>query len=143
MYRLVHEHPGGVEALAVRVGMKAGVLRNKANPNSTTNFFTIDEMIRLCQVANDFRPLMAMNAELGHACTKIDEKPAGDFSMLESTSSIWSKMGELGQQVHTALTDGRMEEHEAKAIEQAAFALFGPVMQLVSRSYSMCEKAGA
>uniref|UniRef100_UPI00353016D5 phage regulatory CII family protein n=1 Tax=Achromobacter sp. GbtcB20 TaxID=2824765 RepID=UPI00353016D5 len=46
-HQTVHGAPGGCEAIAPRMGMSAAILRNKANPNSTTNKPTLDEADRL------------------------------------------------------------------------------------------------
>jgi hypothetical protein len=36
IYRVVHAYPGGVPALAARMGMSKHVLQNKVNPNNDT-----------------------------------------------------------------------------------------------------------
>jgi hypothetical protein len=50
-HKTVKDYPGGSEALAVRIGMSAAVLRNKVNPNNTTHHLTLaeaSEIGRLC-----------------------------------------------------------------------------------------------
>lgn len=142
-HKTVHSYPGGVEALAPRMGYTAGLLRNKANPNSSTNVLTMDDAHQGMQFSGDYSTLHAFAASLGHTCTKVDEQPAGDMAVLESATDIWAKLGDLGAEVHKALADHRIEPHEVKAIEAATFAAFRPMMQLLARVNAMCEKAGA
>lgn len=139
-HRMVHSYPGGIEALALRMGMTPGVLRNKANPNSTTNVLSADDLLLACSITGDYSPIHAYCAQLGLVCTQIEKQPAGDMAVVETTADIWTKQGALGAELHKALADGRMERHEARAIEGAAFALCRPVMQLVARAYEMAEK---
>lgn len=136
----VHDFPGGCESLAPRMGMSAQVLRNKANPNSTTNKPTLDDADRLMGIAGDHRIMHALAQNHGYVCTKIDEQPASDMAVLESVTDIWQHLGALGSEVHKAMADGRIEQHEVKAIEAAAFTMFRPVMQLLARVNGMAEK---
>jgi len=142
-HRTVHNTPGGCEALAVRMGYTAGLLRNKANPNSSTNVLTMDDASRVMEITGDYEVLHALAREHGFTCTKVDEQPAGDMAVLETTTDIWAKLGDLGTAVHAALVDGRIEQHEVKSIEAATFAAFRPMMQLLARVNGMAEKPGA
>jgi hypothetical protein len=139
-YQTVHTAPGGCDALAPRMGMSAAILRNKANPNSTTNKPTLDEADRLMGITGDYRVLHALAQNHGFVCTKIDEQPPSDMAVLEAVTDIWQNLGGLGAEVHKALADGRIEAHEVKAIEDAAFTMFRPVMQLLARVNGMAEK---
>jgi hypothetical protein len=141
-HQTVHAAPGGCESLAPRMGMSATILRNKANPNSTTNKPTLDDADRLMGITGDYSVLHALAQNHGFVCTRIDEQPASDMAVLEATTDIWSKLGDLGTEVHKALADGRIEQHELKSIETATFAAFRPMMQLLARVNGMAEKAG-
>lgn len=37
LYKTVHDFAGGCEAIAQRMGTSAQILRNKVNPNNTSN----------------------------------------------------------------------------------------------------------
>jgi hypothetical protein len=139
-HQTVHTAPGGCEATASRMGMSAAILRNKANPNSPTNKPTLDDADRLMGITGDFRVLHALAQNHGFVCTRIDEQPACDMAVLESVTDIWQHLGTFGAEVHKAMADGRIEPHEVKAIELAAFTMFRPVMQLVARVNGMAEK---
>jgi hypothetical protein len=139
-HQTVHTAPGGCESLAPRMGMSAPILRNKANPNCTTNKPTLDEADRLMALTGDYSVLHALAQNHGFVCTRIDEQPASDMAVLESTTDIWARLGDLGGEVHKALADGRIEAHEVKSIEAATFAAFRPMMQLLARVNGMAEK---
>ena len=125
------------------MGMQPQVLRNKANPNSVTNKPTLDDADRAMALTGDYSVLHALAQNHGFVCTKIDEQPACDMAVLESVTDIWQHLGSFGAEVHKAMADGRIEQHEVKAIEAAAFTMFRPVMQLLSRVNDMAEKGGA
>jgi hypothetical protein len=138
-HQTVHSAPGGCESIAPRMGMSAAILRNKANPNSATNKPTLDDADRLMGVTGDFSILHALAQNHGFVCTRVDEQPAGDMAVLESVTDIWQHLGAFGAEVHKALADGRIEPHEVRAIESAAFTMFRPVMQLLARVNGMAE----
>lgn len=142
-HQTVHSAPGGCEALAPRMGMSAAILRNKACPTNAANKPTLDEADRLMGITGDYSVLHALAQNHGFVCTRIDEQPASDMAVLESGSAVWSSVGALGAAVHQALADGKIEQHEVKAIEEATFAAFRPMMQLLARVNAMAEKGGA
>jgi hypothetical protein len=124
------------------MGMSATILRNKACPTNVTNKPTLDDADRLMGITGDYSVLHALAQNHGFTCTKIDEQPGGDMSVLEATTDIWAALGDLGAEVRKALEDGRIDANEVRAIENAAFTMFRPVMQLVARVNGMVEKAG-
>lgn len=63
-YLTGHHYPGGVPALAVRMGMDARELSRKLNPN--TGSLGLDEAIVLMTMSGDHRILHAMAEELGY-----------------------------------------------------------------------------
>lgn len=139
-HQTVHGALGGCAALAVRLGMSAAVLRNKANPNSNVNVVTVDDIDRVMAITEDFSVLHALAANHGFVCSKIDEAGASDMAVLESVTDIWAKLGTLGNQVHTALADGRIDRKEVASIEHATYTAIRPMMQLLNRINGMAER---
>jgi len=138
-HRTVHEAPGGCEALAVRMGYTAGLLRNKANPNSTTNVMTMDDASRVMEITQNYDVLHALARQHGFVCTKLDEAPACDMAVLESVTGLWAKLGAFGSEIHQALADGKVDAREVAAVDKALFNLLGKAMQLRSRFKGMAE----
>jgi len=139
-YKTVHDAPGGCEALAVRMGYTAGLLRNKANPNSTTNVMTMDDASRVMELTEDYAVLHALARRHGFVCTKIDSQPASDMAVLESVTDIWGSLGQVGTLVHTALADGRIDANEVRHIEKAIYVSIRPMMELLARLNGMAEQ---
>lgn len=139
-YQTVHDAPGGCEAIAPRMGMSAAILRNKANPNSATNKPTLDDTDRLMAVTGDYRVLEALAANHGFTLAKIGDEPASDMAVLEHVTSIWQRMGDVANEVHKTLEDGRVEPHEVDAVRRAVFKAFPSMMRLIECLDGMSEK---
>ena len=60
IYHTVHGYPGGVAALAARMG----TLTHKANPNNTNHYVRPDELVALQHFSGNVAVLMAMAAAL-------------------------------------------------------------------------------
>ena len=71
-----HHYPGGVAALAARMGMVPGVLHNELNPNNETHHLRLDESVLLQQVSGSAAILHAMAQQLGYTCVRAT--PAQD-----------------------------------------------------------------
>lgn len=77
-YLTGHNYPGGVPALAARMGADANELRRKLNPGSIHGI-SLDEAEVLMALSGDPRILHAMAAELGYVCTPVlDAAPSRD-----------------------------------------------------------------
>lgn len=136
----VHTAPGGCDSLAPRMGMSAAILRNKACPTNTTNKPTLDEADRLMGITGDYSILHALAQNHGFVCSRIEDGESSDMAVLESMSGLWQEFGNFGKEVHEALADGRIEQHEIKAIDGALFSFFRLAMEVRSRLNGMAEK---
>lgn len=77
IYHTVHGYPGGVAALAARMGLPAGTLTHKANPNNTTHHMRPDELLALQHFSGNAAVLHAMAAALGYAVTRAMPDQSG------------------------------------------------------------------
>jgi hypothetical protein len=140
LYATVHEAPGGCEAVAVRMGMNPGVLRNKANPFCATNKPTLEEANRLMGLTGDYRILQALAGNHGYVCIKMDEGVgASDVGVLELMTRVWSTNGEVGKEVHAALTDGRVTQDEVERIRNVIKEAERALEQVVAGMAGMAE----
>ena len=79
IYHTVHGYPGGVVALAARMGVSANTLTHKANPNNTTHHLSLAEAVALQVVSGDAAILHAMAKVLGYTCTpELPDQSGGD-----------------------------------------------------------------
>lgn len=139
-HQTVHNAPGGCVALAARMDMSPTILRNKANPNNNVNVVTIDDIERVMSLTGDYSVLYALAEAHGFVLTKLEEQPASDMGVLENVTDIWQRLGDVANEVHKTLEDGRVEPHEVVAVRRSVFRAFRPMMQLIERLDGMSEK---
>ena len=79
VYHTVHGYPGGVVALAARMGVSANTLTHKANPNNDTHHMRPDELVAMQALSGNCAVLHAMAAALGFVCTpSVPDQSDGD-----------------------------------------------------------------
>jgi hypothetical protein len=128
----VSDYPGGAASLAPRVGLTAGILSNKVNPNCNTNHLSLVEANRLMSVTGDHAILQAMAAEHGYALVKIDD-PDGGQGVLHGMLDLGVAEGEFSRELHDAMIDGRITPNEMSALGKAALAYQGTLIALLRR----------
>ena len=94
-YHTVHGYPGGVAALAVRMGMPASTLTHKVNPNNDTHHLRADELVAMQALSGNYAVLHAMAAALGHVCTpsapdQSDGDPVEAFMLQQRAQGEYS-----------------------------------------------------
>jgi hypothetical protein len=140
-HKTVHGAAGGVEALAVRLGMSAQILRNKANPNNSANRVLLEDADRAMALTCDYAVLHALAASHGFVCVRVEEDiVASDLAVLEMVAKSWVANGEVGSEVHAALADGMVEPHEVERIKASVYRVSQSLNQLVARLGGMAEK---
>ncbi|MGE7137915.1 phage regulatory CII family protein [Luteibacter sp. NPDC031894] len=128
----VSDYPGGAASLAPRVGLTAGVLSNKVNPNCKSNHLTLVEANRLMSVTGDPAILQAMAAEQGYALVKIGDPDEGQ-GVLHGMLDLGVAEGEFSRELHDALADGRITQNEMSALGRAALAYQSTLIGLLRR----------
>ena len=139
-HQTVHGAPGGCVALAARIGMSPTILRNKANPNNNVNVITSDDIENAMSLTGDYSMLYALAETHGFVLTKLEDQPSSDMGVLENVTNIWQRLGDVANEVHKTLEDGRVEPHEVAAVRRSVFKAFRPMLQLIERLDSMSEK---
>lgn len=140
-HETVHSYPGGCEALAVRMGVHAGVLRNKANPNADYHKPTLIDADRVIGLTGNPAVLHALAKNHGFVCIPVQtEAAASDIAILELVTQVWSASGTVGAEVHATLADGVVEQHEIQRVEDAVYRVNRALADMVSRLRGMAEK---
>lgn len=143
LYHAAHDYPGGVAALAVRMGRGEAVLNSKLRPTCNTHVPTLGDFRQIVAFTGDMRPLHALNEEHGLvAVRKSDGEPASDMAVLEAVTALWSTNGTLAQAVHTALADGQLSPAEMSAIRDAIYGAQSSLSTLLQRLEGMAEPMG-
>lgn len=137
----VHNYLGGCEALAARLGVSAGVLRNKANPNADYHKPTLTDADRVIGLTGNPAVLHALAANHGYVCIPVQtDAAASDIAILELVTQVWSASGTVGAEVHATLADGIVERHEIQRVEEAVYRVNRALADMVSRLRGMAEK---
>lgn len=140
-HETVHGAPGGCEALAVRLGMSAAVLRNKANPNTAANIVGLRDVERVMTLTENYSVLHALAQNHGHVCIQVEsDASASDMAVLEMVTKVWSAGGEVAAEVHATLADGRVEPHEIVRVEASVYRTVQALNAMVARLKGMAEK---
>lgn len=139
-YHVVHDYPGGCEALAPRLGMTPGVLRNKANRNNPANKPLLEDVDKVTGLTGDMRIIHALCARHGGVFVQVGgDVPSGDLAVLELVTHVWRSQGDVGRAVDETLADGRVDIRELQRVEEAAFELHRHVQQMIQRMREMAE----
>lgn len=140
-HETVHSAPGGLEALAVRLGMSAQILRNKANPNNNSNHVSLRDVERVMELTGDYRTMHALAKSFGFVCIKVEDSCGpSDLALLEVVTSAMSANGGFGAAINKALEDGRIQQHEVEEVKDAAFAAPRAIHDVVSRMQGLVRK---
>lgn len=137
----VDQYPGGAESLAPRIGMSAGILRNKVNANNTTNHLSLAEANRIISMTGDFRILQAMAQEHGFALTRVEQAEEGG-NILNAMLGLEVAGGEFARTIHDALADGLITSNEMKAIAAAGHASQAALIGLIHRLRNVAGRPG-
>lgn len=81
IYHSVHNYPGGVAALAVRMGLPVGTLTHKANPNNNTHYMRPSELLAMMLFTGNASVLHALAGTLGYTVQKASPDQAGGNSV--------------------------------------------------------------
>lgn len=108
-YRLAHSYPGGVDALAARMGIPAQSLRNKVNPNGTAHTY-IEDVEAMTVFSQDPQIAQALALACGHVCIPVMAGKGGDLAT--EIAAVGKEFGDVMQATIKALADGRVTSRE-------------------------------
>ncbi len=137
----VHAYPGGAESLAPRIGMSAGILRNKVNVNNTTNHLTLAEAAEIMAATGDHRILQALAQEHGYALACIDMGGVASRTVVHHLLDLGMAEGELSRTIHDALADNVISSNEMNAIAAAGHANQAALIGLINRLRAAAKTA--
>lgn len=139
-YDTVHQHRGGSEALAPRMGMSAATLRGKVNPNTDRNLLSLQEADTLMARTGDYRILHALCAEHGFIAQRVDAPESG--SLITALLSAAAAKGDLAELVSEAMADNRITPNEADAIARACQQVMAALVQVSQHAEAAAERGG-
>lgn len=126
IYHTVHSHPGGVSALATRMGIPAGTLNHKANPNNATHHLHPRELVTMQHMSGNAAVLHSMAHSLGYTCTRaVPDQSGGDpveafMRMQMAMSDFVRSVADPLQLSSTEVNRNQMRRAEAMAADLQA-----------------------
>lgn len=125
IYRVAHEHPGGVPALAQRMGIPASTLNLKVSLTVDTHHLRVRESIHMQAVAQRYDVLQAEAWALDHVCFHVPTQAPAQIGMRLAT--VGAEVGDIFRRAEKYLADGKITPNErrqlSKEIHEAAAAL--------------------
>ena len=130
---IAREFPGGVPALALRIGVSAGTLQHKLNPNNTTHHLTVKEALAMQQVSGLPYVLYAMAAALDHVCLRARPDVA-EGDAWEAFRFVQQAMGDFTAAAADALRTehGVVSSNALRRVEHEANELMAGITALVN-----------
>lgn len=128
-YLLVRQYPGGIAALAARLGKNPQVLAHKTNPNRRDFNLSVEEAVEIQAMAGDYRILFAMATDLGFRCVKL-EADIDRGGVMENLSASVADMGNLMTSVSSSIADGLVTNPEMADIDNRLAQLQNHLVEL-------------
>ena len=125
--RLVaRDYPGGIEAVAGRLGKAATSLRHELDPGYRTAKFGLADAVLLTELTRemaggpDLRIVTAFAAEVGAMLIPLPEFAGGAGDMAAMTDAVreFGEFGEYVARVGESLADGRVTDNELADTER-------------------------
>jgi hypothetical protein len=125
LYTVARAYPGGLDALALRMGISANVLRNKLAPGIASHYPSFEEtseIIELCHEAGVKDALAPVHALLlrhgmaGFVVPSPEQVASDDLS--QTVCRVMGQVGGVANAVSQALLDGVVTYVEADLIER-------------------------
>jgi hypothetical protein len=138
-YHTAHDYPGGVPAVAQRMGVSANTLQHKVSLTNDTHHLTLREAVAMQEVTGDARILHAMAGALGYACVSLQTD--GASGTLEQVMYMAKEFGEVLGSVNNAVADGRVTPNEMRDCERQAAELMAAISGVLATVRSMMPKA--
>lgn len=141
-YRVVHDHPAGVERLAGRMGMSPAVLYNKANINESSHHKpTLGDAVAVSSLTGDHRILHAFAATLGEVCFPLpDLSRVSDSALLELINNIGAEGGDLYRAINEGLGDRSYTRDEHARVTTEANEFIAAICEAVARLEGLIDE---
>lgn len=139
LYLQARNYPGGVNALAVRMGRSPNVLYKQLRPAVDTHHISFEDVSLITEFCADARQpdaylaLQAFCWRHGHLAVRLPDADVGaDASELfQTVLSILQAEGALASQIQSSIAnDGKIDRNEVVDIEEALERCVTHLMQL-------------
>lgn len=123
IHHVVHDFPGGAEALAPRIGRGAQVLRNKVTLSHDgarrSHEPTLADVSAISRVTGDLRVIEALAAENGAVVVRLpDMSGVADDALLDLLLTSSQEYGEACAALRDALADGEVDRVRGLVVDR-------------------------
>jgi len=152
IYNLARQYPGGIEALALRLGTTAKLLRKKLTPGEVRNHLSFEDataIMEVCQaigMADALAPLHATAFRLGQINVPIPEVERGDLTQEAIHTAAVGAMRQLAEAMAAssdALIDDNLTAKELADIEPKIRGILPLVCSWLERMRVRAQNDGA
>lgn len=116
-YKVGHDFPGKVPALARLLAKNPGTLGNQLNPNTETHALTLVTAVAMTLVSGDPRILEAFAGTCGYGVFRLPDGINSDDALLDLVLDSQVEAGEFGRLLRDALKDGDVSRKELKEMD--------------------------
>lgn len=140
VHQTVKEFPGGGVALAGKLGMVAGTLLNKANPDQEAKL-TLRESVPLQLVAKDYRILYAYSELLNHVppVPMADFKASSNLDLINVITRFHADIGKADAAINKALQDKKISCKDVARVRAGFAEAQQAGHELLLRLEALCE----
>lgn len=110
VYRLAHGYPGGVVALAARMGISPNTLQHKVNPHADGHHTYIEDAEAMTVFSQDPQVAQALAFACGHVCIPVTVGSGGELA--SEIASVGKEFGDVMAATLKALEDGKVTNRE-------------------------------
>ena len=141
IYRVAHGYPGGIPALAARMGMNPGVLQNKVNPNCSTHKTSAEEAAVIADVTDADDIARAFAARRHMICVHLAQfDDISDQALLDLFLTLEKEQGNWSETIQKALADGTIYADEFAKIKKEFDEYCAAGAEVMSRLQSLVRE---
>lgn len=118
LYRAAHAYPGGLEALAVRMGISASSLAHKVSPSYPGAHCSPQEVAAIMEFTGDHGALQALAGRMRYMLLPMVPEGNIDDQFAQRLARAVHEFGEFIAEISQDLADGRVTDNELKRIER-------------------------
>lgn len=147
LYKVARKYPGGLETLAVRMGMSVNVLRNKLAPGIDTHYPSFEEVAAIVEflleakVADALLPVHAFNWRLGLISMAIPSTAHLSCDEIgQQVCRVMKEFGDVAASISDSLADNKITVRERDRFDREFLDAFAALGQLQQRMHEHFEK---
>lgn len=129
LYNLAREYPGGLPALALRLGREVSTFKKQVSPSvfshhlSAMDFARVVELCAEARMPGAYQPLHALCFSLNHVAVQLPDCGEDARELFQQVLLLLREEGELAKSIQDALDEGgaggrRITQREFSAIDE-------------------------